>query len=221
MGSNRQSGRVKWFDAERGYGFIKRQGGSDVYVHIREVWQSGLDRLEEGQAVTFTIRTNAKGPRAQEIDLADKDVPGGSELTTTETSFTLDADYLAAGYFQDAEKTYVRPELLDELALDVAKTLGTEEPMLSLKDLRRLLNKARAVEAKLDRGASFDEMRADVLNLKRDPMDRVAEGLAPRAFQVFVERNVALATKGEHSFRDGFLPHLESVVAYFIYLFPE
>jgi CspA family cold shock protein len=212
---------VKWFDAERGYGFIKRQGGSDVYVHIREVWQAGFDRLEEGQAVTFTIRMNAKGPRAQEIDRADKDVPGGSELTTMETDFTLDADYLAEGYFQDEEKTYLRPELLDELALDVAKALGTADPELSLKDLRRLLDKARAIVAKLDRGGSFSEMRQDILGLTREAADQVEEELAPRAFQVFVERNVSVAAEDEHRFRHGLLPHLESVVAYFVYLFPE
>ncbi len=219
MSGNRIEGQVKWFDPEKGYGFIQRQGGSDVYVHIREVWQAGLDRLEEGQLVTFTIRTNAKGPRAQEIEPMEKAVPGASELATTETSFTIDADYLAEGYFQDEERETLRPEVVDELAINVAKVLGTADPPTSMRQLRRLLDKARAIDARLDEGASFDEMRDDVAGLKQRAAAQVDQGLLPEVFQSFIDRNVALALRDERSFRDGFLPHLQSVLAYFIYLF--
>jgi len=219
MSTNRVEGRVKWFDPEKGYGFIQRQGGSDVYVHIREVWQAGLDQLEEGQLVTFTIRTNAKGPRAQEIEPMEKGVPGASELATTETSFTIDADYLAEGYFQDAERETLRPEVVDELAINVAKVLGTADPPTSMRQLRRFLDKAQAIDARLGRGSSFEEVRDDVASLKRRAARQVEQGLLPEAFQTFIDRNVALAIRDERSFRHGFLPHLESVLDYFIYLF--
>jgi CspA family cold shock protein len=221
MRADRIAGRIKWFDANRGYGFIQRDDGGDVYVNIREVQQAGLQDLESGQAVTFTIRSTARGPRAQEIALAEKEVPQGSELTTTQTSFTFDADYLAEGYFEDEEKKVLRPEVLDELAIDVAKVLGTASPAMPMNQLRRFFNKARAIEAKLDRGASFREVQADIVGFKRDAAYQVGRGLVPRAFQAFISRNVALAVEDEHSFSKGFLPHFESVMAYFVYFFQE
>lgn len=220
MMSRRVEGRVKWFDPERGYGFIGRQGGSDVYVHIREVWQAGLDELEEGQLVTFTLRTDAKGPRAQELALMEKAGLGGSELSSLETDFAIDADYLAEGYFQDEGKRYLRPEVLDEIAIDVAKVLGTAEPATPPGQLRRFLDRAQAIETKLDRGANFGDLRADIAALKSDAAYLAEEGLVPDVFHAFIARNAVLGAEDEHSFRDGFLPHLESVLAYFGYFFP-
>jgi CspA family cold shock protein len=220
MSRKRVEGRVKWFDPERGYGFISRQGGSDVYVHIRELWQAGLEDLEPGQLVTFTIRTNEKGPRAQEIAPVEKAGLGGSELSTTETDFTIDANYLAEGYFQDDEREYVRPQVLDEIAIDVAKVLGTAEPATPPGQLRRFLDRAQAIETKLDRGANFGDLRADIAALKSDAAYLAEEGLVPDVFHAFIARNAVLGAEDEHSFRDGFLPHLESVLAYFGYFFP-
>jgi CspA family cold shock protein len=221
MSDDRIAGRVKWFDANRGYGFIERQGGADVYVNIREVRQAGLDTLKPGQAITFTIRQAARGPRAQEIAPGGKEVPEGSELSSTQTSFTFDAEYLAEGYFEDEEKKYLRPEVLDQLAIDVAKVLGTASPAMPMNQLRRFFNKARAIEAKLDRGADFRAVQSDIVGFKRDVAYQVGRDLVPAQFQAFINRNVALASKDERSFRDGFLPHFESVLAYFVYFFQE
>lgn len=59
--SERIQGKVKWFNLEKGYGFLQpASGGSDVFVHISEVERSGLRTLKEDQAVTFTIQ-NHKG----------------------------------------------------------------------------------------------------------------------------------------------------------------
>lgn len=221
MSDERVSGRVKWFDASKGFGFIKRESGSDVYVNIREVREAGLDDLEERQSITFTIRTTSKGPRAEEIALSSEEPPEGSELSTTRTGFAFDADYLVEGYFDDEEKRWLRPEVVDSLAMDVAKVLGTGNPPMTMHQLRRFFQKARAIEAKLDRGTGFQAVQADIASFKRDTAHQVGRGLVPAEFQAFVNRNVALAIEDEVSFREGFLPHFESVLAYFVYFFHE
>jgi cold shock protein len=53
-------GKVKWFNADKGYGFIEREGGDDLFVHISEI-QGDVKNLAEGQAVSFTEATGQKG----------------------------------------------------------------------------------------------------------------------------------------------------------------
>ena len=53
-------GKVKWFNADKGYGFIEREGGDDLFVHISEI-QGDVKNLAEGQAVSFTEGTGQKG----------------------------------------------------------------------------------------------------------------------------------------------------------------
>ena len=57
-------GTVKWFSAEKGYGFIEREDGSDVFVHYSGLNMEGFKTLEEGQAVEFEVTEGAKGPQA-------------------------------------------------------------------------------------------------------------------------------------------------------------
>ena len=66
------SGTVKWFNAEKGYGFITvdGDGGEDVFVHYSAIEMTGYKVLEEGQAVVFEIGTGAKGPQAESVHLA-------------------------------------------------------------------------------------------------------------------------------------------------------
>jgi CspA family cold shock protein len=64
------NGTVKWFNDEKGYGFIQQEnGGSDVFVHFRQVNQVGQGRvsLAEGQKVTFEIGEGQKGPQAENV----------------------------------------------------------------------------------------------------------------------------------------------------------
>ena len=61
------SGTVKWFNAEKGYGFISRDGGSDVFVHYSAITGSGYRSLEEGQAVEFEVTAGPKGDQAQDV----------------------------------------------------------------------------------------------------------------------------------------------------------
>lgn len=64
-------GIVKWFNAEKGYGFITvDDGGQDVFVHYSAIDMTGYKVLEDGQAVTFEIGTGSKGPQAESVRLA-------------------------------------------------------------------------------------------------------------------------------------------------------
>ncbi len=60
-------GKVKWFNAEKGYGFIASDSGKDVFVHYSQVAQRGYKTLDEGQAVEFECIENHKGLQAQRV----------------------------------------------------------------------------------------------------------------------------------------------------------
>ena len=60
-------GTVKWFNGDKGYGFIAAEGGPDVFVHFRAITGSGYRSLEEGQKVEFDITQDQKGPQAENV----------------------------------------------------------------------------------------------------------------------------------------------------------
>ncbi len=60
-------GRVKWFSAEKGYGFIEREDGKDVFVHFSAIREEGFKTLNEGQLVEFDIVEGARGPQAANV----------------------------------------------------------------------------------------------------------------------------------------------------------
>ncbi|MDI6600817.1 MAG: cold shock domain-containing protein [Thermoanaerobacteraceae bacterium] len=64
-------GKVKWFNSEKGYGFIEREGGPDVFVHFSAIAMDGFKTLEEGQAVEFEIVEGAKGPQATNVTVVN------------------------------------------------------------------------------------------------------------------------------------------------------
>ncbi len=67
--AEREQGTVKWFNAEKVYGFIARERGDDVFVHYSEIRSSGFRSLDEGQKVEFTVTQGQKGPQAQDVDI--------------------------------------------------------------------------------------------------------------------------------------------------------
>jgi len=60
-------GKVKWFNAEKGFGFIEVEGQDDVFVHFSAIQGEGFKTLEEGQEVTFEIEDGARGPQAANV----------------------------------------------------------------------------------------------------------------------------------------------------------
>ena len=60
-------GKVKWFSPEKGYGFIAREGGDDVFVHFSAIQDEGFKTLNEGQDVEFEIVEGARGPQAANV----------------------------------------------------------------------------------------------------------------------------------------------------------
>ena len=60
-------GKVKWFNAEKGYGFIKTDEGGDVFVHFSAIQSEGFKSLDEGQSVEFDIVEGARGPQAANV----------------------------------------------------------------------------------------------------------------------------------------------------------
>ena len=62
------NGIVKWFNSEKGFGFISVEGGNDVFVHFSAIQGEGFKTLEEGQAVSFEIVDGARGPQAANVN---------------------------------------------------------------------------------------------------------------------------------------------------------
>ena len=65
--SDRIIGTVKWFNGSKGYGFIEREGGKDVFVHFSAIQREGFKNLNEGEKVEFSVEDGPKGPQASNV----------------------------------------------------------------------------------------------------------------------------------------------------------
>ena len=65
-----EQGTVKWFNADKGFGFIERESGDDVFVHFSAIQSEGFKSLEEGQAVTSSVEEGNRGPQATNVNKA-------------------------------------------------------------------------------------------------------------------------------------------------------
>jgi len=71
MSEERTTGVVKWFNAQKGFGFIEREGAPDVFVHHSEILSDGYRELSEGEQVTFIVTQGQKGPQASQVKRAN------------------------------------------------------------------------------------------------------------------------------------------------------
>jgi len=67
----RESGVVKWFNNSKGYGFIQRDSGGDVFVHFRAIRGDGYRSLEDGQRVMFSVVQGEKGLQAEDVEIIE------------------------------------------------------------------------------------------------------------------------------------------------------
>ena len=67
--SDRETGTVKWFNDSKGFGFISRENGEDVFVHFRAIQTQGFKSLKEGQQVSFVAARGQKGMQAEEVQV--------------------------------------------------------------------------------------------------------------------------------------------------------
>lgn len=67
-GKGREQGEVKWFNVSKGYGFVTRSTGEDIFVHFRSILGEGRRVLREGQAIEFTVTEGDKGPQAEDVE---------------------------------------------------------------------------------------------------------------------------------------------------------
>ncbi|ADV95421.1 cold shock protein CspC [Bacillus subtilis] len=65
-----EQGTVKWFNAEKGFGFIERENGDDVFVHFSAIQSDGFKSLDEGQKVSFDVEQGARGAQAANVQKA-------------------------------------------------------------------------------------------------------------------------------------------------------
>ena len=65
--ADRETGTVKWFNESKGFGFIEREQGEDVFVHFSSIRGEGFKTLSEGQKVEFTLTQGEKGPQADDV----------------------------------------------------------------------------------------------------------------------------------------------------------
>ena len=63
-----ERGKVKWFNSEKGFGFIEREDGEDVFVHFSAIQGEGYKSLDEGQEVTFELEQGQRGPQATNVN---------------------------------------------------------------------------------------------------------------------------------------------------------
>ena len=66
--SDKKTGTVKWFNEKKGFGFISREGGPDLFVHFSSIGGNGFKTLQDGQKVSFVETVGKKGPQAENVE---------------------------------------------------------------------------------------------------------------------------------------------------------
>ncbi len=131
------------------------------------------------------------------------------------TNFRFDAAYLRKGYFLDPKCEQLDPDIVDSVALEVAKKLANTG--INSHQLRRFFNQVRAIGA----NPSFASAKGDLVALKSAAAYQVGRGLVREDFKQFIDRNVDLAAQRQENLQRGFIPHFQAVLGFFVYLTRE
>ena len=127
------------------------------------------------------------------------------------------SSYLKDGYFDAAGNLH--PRLVVEDAIEMARRLARGRTGgrdgFAPAQLRRFYGKAKFLEQKLEAGTPFASLVAELLTLQPLAADAVAKEKAPSEFKQFIDKNLHWAARDQKSFKEGFLVHFQSVVAYF------
>lgn len=125
--------------------------------------------------------------------------------------YELPQGYLARGYFDTAGN--ILPQTVVDWPRAIAANLASAG--LQTAQLRKFFSEARLIEGQLRAGADFAALRGRMLKLDAYAADAVKKGNAPPLFRQFIQQNLKWASTDTKSFLEGFIPHFESVVAYF------
>jgi hypothetical protein len=125
----------------------------------------------------------------------------------------LPSGYLSKGYFD--EKGNILPEVVIVWALDIARKLDSAYPSMNVSQLRKFFTEVRHIEGQMAAGKDYDSLKGRILKLIVYAADAKKKGGVPDLFKEYIDRNVEWAVKTEKDFLKGFVPHFESVVAFF------
>lgn len=102
-----EQGKVKWFDDQKGYGFIEQDVGDDLFVHYSDIQQEGYKTLSEDQVVEFEIEETEKGLAAKNVTLVDDEASDETEtsetVTETEEASDDETEGFGEGGFDDSD----------------------------------------------------------------------------------------------------------------------
>lgn len=113
--AKRETGTVKWFNRNKGFGFIERETGEDVFVHFSGISGEGYRNLNEGQQVSFLVVQGEKGLQAEDVLPAEDAEPSDDAASTTEAEIEEDAPVEEVEDAPDEEVKDV-PDEKDEVA---------------------------------------------------------------------------------------------------------
>ncbi len=142
----------------------------------------------------------------------EAEIGKGRSAPDSRTNFRFDAAYLRKGYFLDPKCEQLDPDIVDSVALEVAKKLANTG--INSHQLRRFFNQVRAVAAR----PSFAAAKADLVALKSAAAYQVGRGLVREDFKQFIDRNVDLAAQRQENLQRGFVSHFQAVLGFFVYL---
>ena len=163
--AERETGKVKWFNDAKGYGFIERPQGGDVFVHFSSVRGTGFKKLTEGQSVDYVVTQGEKGPQAQDVGPAAAEIP--------QRLRDLEAQSVATAATAPHATATPEPETEEERASMVAEAPGDDRH--ANEDARVVAEPPADADAEEVRPVMSDEGTADTADTEAEADTAVKE----------------------------------------------